>query len=170
MNQPVAAPLRKITVIKTHRFKRRFQFIDNDQPVGEMLFKGYFSLSNKSTLFGEEWTITRSGVWRNIFEFKAAQRPFSKFSVKPAFNGKVDWIAADGKRYQLRRVKWWKQTWAWYDENNEPLMEIKPDHSFTLRQAHIDVFKAGPSDLVPMILTGWLGLLVQRTRNAAANT
>jgi hypothetical protein len=170
MNQAKPASLRQITVLKPHRFKRKFTFIEQDQSVGEMIFNGYFSLSNKSALLGEDWAITRSGFWRNIFEFKAGQRPFSKFVVKPAFNGKLDWTAADGKRYQFRRIKWWKQGWGWYDENGEALMEIRPDRSFTRKQAYIDIFKAGPADLVPMILTGWLGLLIQQTRAAAAST
>ena len=157
----------ELTIIKPRLLKQEFEFISAGQPVGKLKVQGPFKLSAQATLFNEEWSLNKTGIWQTFIEYKAAQRPFTKGRIQKKMRGRTELKASDGKTYTFRKIKWWKSSWAWYDRDENPVIEMRQDHSFTNKQAHFIIHNPDHAETTLMILIAWFVMLIQR-RNAAA--
>ena len=159
--------LTELTVIKPRLLKQEFEFISAGQPVGKLKISGPFKMAAQATLFNEEWSLIRSGFWQTFIDYQAAQKPFVKGKIQKKMSGKTELKASDGETYTFRKTKWWKSSWAWYDRNENPVIEMRQDHSFTNKQAYFIVHNPDQAEATLMILIAWFVILIQR-RNAAA--
>lgn len=163
------APL-EITVVKPHWLKRGLLLFHHGDQVGKIEYTGSFKLDSVATILDERWKIMQSGFWKTSLEFRGSNHPFQKLKVEPTFGGKIEWIASDNSSYIFRKIKWWKNTWAWYDEDQNVVIEIRPDHTFTNKQAHITIYNTRLADYRLMTLIGIFVFTIQKSRAAAAAT
>jgi hypothetical protein len=157
-------------VTKQHWLKRDLQIFEGSRQIGKIEFKNRLRLDAMATILDERWKITQSGFWKTSLHFSASGEPFAKIKVQLTFGGELEWKGSDGKTYIFRRIKWWKNTWAWYDENKNAVIEIRPDHSFSIRQAHITINNKNLTDFRLMTLIGICIFKIQKARAAAAAT
>lgn len=157
----------EITVVKPALLKRELQLLDGNTTVGKIQFPSRFKMNAEATLFEEKWSVTQTGFWRPFLEFKGHDRPFTKVKVRHKPGGKIDWTGSDGNPYTFRKTKWWKHTYAWYDQNKSPILELRPDHSFSSKQAKITINQPNHPDIRVMLLIGVIVYLIQK-RHAAA--
>jgi len=158
----------EITLVKPGFLKRELHLLHNTTVIGKIQFPSRFKMNADVILFDEKWTITQSGFWKPFLEFKGHERPFTKVKVRQKIGGKVEWTASDNHPYFFRKTKWWTNTWAWYDENKKPVLEIRPDHSFSNKQAQISIMNPNHPDIRLMLLMGVFVYLIQKRHAAAA--
>ena len=160
----------QLIVSKQHWLKRDLLIFEGNLQVGKIEFTGRLRMNAVATILDERWKITQSGFWRSFLQFSASDHPFTKIKVQPGFTGKLEWKGSDGKTYFFRKIKWWKNTWAWYDENENAVIEIRPDHSFSSKQAYITISNKNLADFRLMTLIGICIYKIQTARAAAAAT
>ncbi|MHA4843052.1 hypothetical protein ACX0G7_02755 [Flavitalea antarctica] len=161
---------RDLVVVKLHWLKRGLQLLENDTLVGKIEYTSRFKMDAVATVLDQRWKITQSGFWKTSLEFRGQESPFTKIKIQPTFGGKLDWKGSDGKTYTFRKIKWWKNTWAWYDQSDKMLIELRPDYSFTKKQAFISIKDNNLPDYRLMILIGIFIFQIQKSRAAAAAT
>jgi hypothetical protein len=161
---------RELVVIKPHWLKRGLQLFEDNTQVGRIEYTKRFRLDSVATILDQRWKITQSGFWKSFLEFRGQEGPFTKIKIHPTFGGKLEWKSSDGKLYTFRRIKWWKNTWAWYDANDKPIIEIRPSFSFSNKQAFITIHNNSLPDYRLMILIGMFIFQIQKRRAAAAAT
>lgn len=164
-----SAPL-EITVVKSHWLRRGLQLLQQNKVVGKIEYTGRIRMDSTATLLDERWKITQFGFWRTNLEFRGSDSPFSKVRITPSFRGKLEWTGSDGKAYVFRKIKWWKNTWAWYDENQDVMIEIRPDHTFSNKQAHVTIYNITIPDYRLLTLIGIYIFKIQKAHAAAAAT
>jgi hypothetical protein len=163
------SPLQLI-VVKPHWLKRGLQLLDGNQRVGKIDFTSGFRMDAVATMLDQRWKITQSGFWKPYLQFIAWDQPFTKVKIHPNFSGKLEWKGSDGKTYVFRKIKWWKNTWAWYDKNENAVIEIRPDHSLTNKQAYVTINNKNSEDFRLMTLIGIFIFNMQKARAAGAAT
>jgi hypothetical protein len=161
---------KELTVVKSHWLKRGLQLFEDNTQVGKIEYTKRFRMDAIATILDQRWKITQSGFWRSSLEFRGQEGPLTKIKIHPTFGGKLEWQSSDGKTYFFRKTKWWKNTWAWYDKDDKAVIEIRPDHSFTRRQAFISIHNKELADYRLMILIGILIFQIQKAHKAAAAT
>ena len=157
-------------VVKPNWLKRDLQLIDGNMQVGKIEFAKRFRMDAVATFLDQRWKITQSGFWKTSLQFSASDHPFAKIKIQPNYFGKLEWKGSDGKTYVFRKIKWWKNTWAWYDENKNVVIEIRPDYSFTNKQALITINNKNLTDFRLMTLIGVCIFKIQKARSEAKAT
>lgn len=160
----------ELTIVKPHWLKRGLRIYEGKTQVGKIEYTKRFRLDAVATFLDERWKINQTGFWKSFLEFSSSGQPFSKIKIHPTFGGKLEWNGTDGKSFIFRKIKWWKNTWAWFDENGNAVIEIRPDHSFTNKQAYISILDRNLKDYRLMSLIGIFIYQVQKSRAAAAAT
>jgi hypothetical protein len=156
-----------IEIFKPAIFKRDYEFRIDGIPVGSMKFTGHFHPKAEGKLFDEEWKLWQTGVWKPFLEYKANQSPYDKGKFKLGWRCTVEWGSPAGKKYIFKKTKWWKSSWAWYDENNVPIVTFKDDHSFSKKQAQITIHNSSRKDLALPIFLAWFMILKEKSHAAS---
>jgi hypothetical protein len=160
-------PETTIIVTRPNWLKSEYQFSSGGVNIGEAKLTGSMRPGAAASLLEQNWSLKQTGFWKPAFEFKSEHRPFTKGKLTPTFGGKISWTASDGKTYTFRKTKWYSSNWAWYDESNILVIEVKPVYSFNKKNALITVAAPKHPDLAFLIFIGWFSMITQQ-RNAAA--
>jgi hypothetical protein len=158
----------QLTVVKPNWLKLGLQLFEGNLQVGKIEFTTRLRMDAVATILDERWKITQTGFWKSNLQFSGSDQPFSKIKIQPTFGGRLEWQGSDGKTYIFRKIKWWKNTWAWYDENGNVLIEIRPDYSFSNKQAHLTINNKNLADFRLMTLMGIFIFRIQNARAAAS--
>ena len=160
----------QLMIVKPNWLKRDLQLFEGNLQVGKVEFTKRFRMDAAATILDQRWKITQSGFWKISLQFSASDQPYTKIKIQPTFFGKLEWKGSDGKTYVFRKIKWWKNTWSWYDENGNVVIEIRPDHSFSNKQALITINNKNLTDFRLMTLIGIYIFKIQKARSEAAAT
>ena len=158
----------QITVIKPRWHKREYEFLAGKELAGRLKFTRNLNIHAEAQLFNEEWSVKKSGFWKTELEYKAAQRPFAKGKITMTASGKAQLSASDGKTYYFKKLKWWHTVSGWYNESNEPILELKPNYSFNNKQATLTIHHTKHPDVIIMIILAWFMYTVQQSYIAAS--
>ena len=160
----------RLTLTKVHWWQRGLRLYDGKTQVGKVEYTRRFKMDAVATIMDERWKIRQSGFWKSSFEFSTPDQSMAPVTIRPNFGGKVEWKGADGKIYTYRKIKWWKHSWAWFDMNENTIMEIRPDFSFSNKQAQIIIHNSSLPDIPVMTLIGIFIFQLQKARAAASAT
>jgi hypothetical protein len=157
----------QITVTKPSWRKREYVFYHNRTRVGNITFTKNFKLEASAIFNEEEWTVNRSGFWKSILHYKAAHRPYTKGKVQQLWSGKVPFSSVDGNVYTFKRLKWYKTNWGWYDQNDKPLLELRPNYSITSNHAEIIIHQTSHPEIWLLTTMAWFVYILQKRQAAA---
>jgi hypothetical protein len=164
------APAR-ILVTKPKLLKYRYELSNEGTPLGFLEVRGHFRVKAEASIHEESWSLLQTGFWKRTIEFKAAQRPYAKGKLRHSWSGKMELHTSANEKYTFKKIKWWKSSWAWYDEKEQIVIEYVKDYSFSKKQAYIIVHQPGKSDINFLTILGLFGVIInERNSTTAANS
>ncbi|MFM9910280.1 MAG: hypothetical protein ACKVOW_13075, partial [Chitinophagaceae bacterium] len=105
--------------------KKRFDFIEKDQPIANTNYPKRFQKKALITSGNYQWDIQRTGWWKHVLEISAQQTPYNKWSLPINWRGNLAIRTEDNRQFRFKRKGFWKTAWVWLNEKEEEVMEIK---------------------------------------------
>jgi len=163
----MASP-RIIEVIKSKEAKKRFEFLENDQPVAGIDYPKRFQKKATLSAGNQQWQIQRKGWWKHTIEIASDQSPYTKWSVIQNWKGQISIRTDDNRQFHLKKKGFWKPVWHWINEKEESLVEVQLCVGWPKRKrGTITIHNSNDTNLTFLALIGWFIALSQQEDAAA---
>lgn len=148
----------KVQVVKQGLFKRSYLFVMDDKIIGQLDYAA--SYNQKAIVFIEnkELSICRKGFWKQYIEI---------VSVHPVYNRRIDinWsnkikiTDLSRNNYSFKPTSIWRNKWAWFDERERPVIEIKSKVFSKQNRGSIEIKDPVMKDWLLWIVVSWFVIL-----------
>jgi hypothetical protein len=165
MNNPVYIQVRKL-----RQFKRRYEFFAGEKELAVLDYEKRTSKRATAIKDNKKWSFNRIGFWKPYIEITAEQSPYTKSRIQYGWNYKLKFKASNGKEYLLKKTSHWRNTWAWLDENNNPVVEMKSCQLSKSNRGQVNIIpgQLGNDDFFLLMLLGWYQLIAHEDHAGAA--
>ena len=155
-------------VVKVKKAKKRYEFLSDDKIVGQLDFPKRYSKAALASAGDNKWQIRRTGWWKTYLEIESQQSPYTKWKVNQNWKGGLSIRTDDNKTYSLCRKGFWRTSWVWTNEKNEPVIEMRHCSWPSKKTSSITFAKIPDQHLVLLALAGWFVLICAQDEAAAA--
>lgn len=156
-----------VQVRKPHAFKRRYEFWQNDQLVAVLEYEKRFSCDAVISIGDHKWKIKTAGFWKKSIELTAEQSPYTKTRIAYCWNFRLSFPAENNHTYNFKPIGFWKRSWAWYDENDNPVVEMKTNQFSRKNRGQITLHQPPSNNGYLLMMLGWYQLLAYEQHSAA---
>jgi len=150
INQP------EILQIKTTRGSRRaYEFFSGDKIFGKMHYLNFFSQAAIAIINGQTWKLQRRGLWKPYIELlhENGKVPLTRLPFN--WNYRLKYTGSNSDIYEFRQVNCWKNSWIWFDDKKNPVVEFKSRIMSKSNRGIVLVHQKDIPDVEVMILLGW---------------
>ena len=95
------------------------------------------------------WIIKRKGFGQTITILDLASQS-ELATIKRGMSSQSALLTLDGREYRWRCTSFWRDVWAWFNNENTPLLHLVRGSHVQLEPAALDL-----SDLAMLTTTGW---------------
>jgi hypothetical protein len=162
-----AVPL-QIQIKKPHTFKRHFEFWQNEELVAVLDYQKWFNKLAIVSIKDNQWKIKTSGFWKKHIELTAEQSPYTKIRIDFKWNYRLSFSFDNRQVYYLKPVGFWRRTWAWHDDNDKVVLEIRSNQWSKNNRGKITMHQPPSANLYFLMVLGWYQLLTYEEHSAAA--
>jgi hypothetical protein len=124
---------RTLRWVQPRVFRRAYELLAGEQPVGSLQFEKAFSSLATAKLASWEWRFEREGMWSRRFRVR---QPGSKDNVavfQHDWRGNGVLTLADGGRVAWKRQNFWGTEWAFLTPSEQAMVSFK--NEFGLKMA-----------------------------------
>ena len=122
---------------------------------------------------GEEITLKRGGFIRPYVSVRSAPKGQDVALLRMGFGGNGELQLADGRKYTLQKLSFWKAQWGLTAWNGMLLFRIHEKRGILKHTAEVklDSLLGGPSpNLTKLLVISWYAVMLIRQEQAAAST
>jgi hypothetical protein len=160
----------KLEVLKSPNAKKRYDLMEGDMLIASLNYPKRFTKSASVEIGNKRWLISRSGFWKHHYEIISEQSPYSKWKLDKNWRGLVSLRMEDNRQFNLRKKGFWKTTWIWVNENEEPVIELQSCGWPQKKRGIITVFSRPDEATIWLCTIGWFMLLCAEEDAAAVAT
>jgi hypothetical protein len=159
----------QIRIVKPGVFKRDYEFYLDDTLKATLKYESAFKSKAIISINNHKWHICRTGFWKKQIELKADQSPYTKATIPSNWKYHISFRAANGNSYTFKPAGFWKRTWIWIDEQEQPVIEMKTTSPFSKGQGTVVLLQPATEELYLMMVFGWYQVIAYQRDAAAAS-
>jgi hypothetical protein len=156
----------EIQIRKPHTFKRHFEFWQNNELVAVLDYPKRFTNAATISIKDNQWKVKTTGFWKKYIEIAAEQSPYTKNRLELKWSYKLSFSFDSRQTYHLKSVGFWKRTWAWHDDQQKVILEIKSNQWSKSNRGKITLHQPLSVNLYFLMLLGWFQLLTYEEHSA----
>lgn len=148
----------RVQALKDGWIKRTYQFIANEEVLGELHNKKSYCKEMKAHIGEKEFVIRRGGLWKRFIEVKSS---FEAYNVRIDINwrNKIKVTDSAGHTYVFKPTGIWHSRWQWLDRHERILIEIKSKTFSRKNRGSIEIKEAEMKDPLFWIIVSWFVIL-----------
>ena len=147
-----------VRAVKNSWFRYSYEFIANDDVIGELDFKGSYSKKTTGRIGADEFSLRRGGVWRHHVEIRS---PVERYNMRIPLTWRSTMKITDeaGSPYQFKSTSVWKSKWEWFDRHERSQIEILSKSLSRKNRGTIAVKEAEMKDTLFWIVVSWFVII-----------
>lgn len=157
-----------IQVRKTSLLKRRYEFCLDEQVIAGLYYEKSYSYKATAVAGNREWQISRNGFWKSFLDISSEQSPYTKLHLPYRGNYELTVSNEDGRQYFLKRTGIFKETWTWFDERKEPVIELRSNKLSHKKRGQVLLHQQPKESFYLLMLIGWF--LIVRYEDAVGGS
>ena len=148
----------RVQVVKAGWIKRNYQFIANEEILGELRNEKAYCREMKAHIGGKEFSIRRGGLWKRFIEVKSSFEPYN-VRIDINWRNKIKVTDSGGNAFVFKPTGIWHTKWQWFDRHERSLIEIKSKTLSRKNRGIIEIKEAEMKDPLFWIIVSWFVIL-----------
>lgn len=157
----------QIQVKKPGTFIRQYEFWLQEERIAILDYPKRFTNAATISIKDNQWKIKTVGFWKTHIEITAEQSPYTKSRLDMKWTYKLSFSFDNRQVYHFKPTGFWKNVWTWFDDKNNPVIEIRSNQLSNKSRGKITLHQPASKNLYFLMMLGWFQLLTYEAHTSA---